>query len=607
MIVPIYDTFLKKQLSLFKIQFISIQTFFRLLKASLTILILSFQCNLCSSDLSLEAAPKIDQLARTIVSKMTDEEKAGQVIHVTLPGKKISPEAILEISKIKPGGIILFGVNLGDSTQIMNFTKEIQEEARNQKLLPLLISTDQEGGRVIRVKKGVTQFPGAMAIGQTAQADYAKSVGFITSYQLAQLGINVMFAPSLDINNNPNNPVINTRSFGSSLEIVSSLGTAYEEGARKGGALPVIKHFPGHGDTNVDSHLGLPIIEKSLEEISSFELIPFQKSIQNGAKALMSAHIVYPKIDSEYPATLSPKILNGILRQKLNFQGLVFSDAMEMEAISKNYKDLNRGVLAIQAGVDVILMTSYGKNTMEYYEMVLEAIRKKKFIVDGVNLLDEAIVRQVKTKIELGLFHSDLSVLKVDEPIINQYIEQKKKLREEEFAKVQKEDPEILNQKISRDSIRSYKTEFNPISLGEIEKYEFVVKNKKFHKILRERNGRIVSEKSLKKLLKKNTALRLVFDSNDKADIDRITNLLKNKSYKECILLHTGNPFLEFPKIKNVKILFSFSPTKQSLKALIEKGFSDETTPIPPADLIFSDSMDKNLPKKEIGKLKNKS
>ena len=264
-----------------------------------------------SRNTPIELKKEIEILADEILSKMTDEEKIGQIIHIAIPQNFLDPVAIEEIRKIKPGGIILFGMNFGTKDEILKLTTDLQNEANSLGIMPFLISTDQEGGRVIRIKS-VQDFPGAMAIGQVGNESFAEKVGFFTSNQLNSHGINLLLAPVLDINNNPENPVINTRSFGSDLNTVLKMSSAYQKGAMDGGAIPVVKHFPGHGDTNIDSHLGLPVIQKNLEELLQSELIPFQKSIENGIRAVMSAHIVYPKLDPEYPATLSPKILKMI-------------------------------------------------------------------------------------------------------------------------------------------------------------------------------------------------------------------------------------------------------------------------------------------------------
>lgn len=226
----------------------------------------------------------LDTKAWAITEAMSEEELVGQTIHIAIPQKTVDAVALEEIAATKPGGIILFGKNLGKKEEILSLTRGLQIAAKDQGLPPFFISTDQEGGRVFRVQDGITPYPGAMAVGQTGSTEWGEVVGFVTSYELRNLGLNFLFAPVLDINNNPLNPVINTRSFGSDSKRVSDVAVAYERGARAGGCLPVIKHFPGHGDTTVDSHLGLPIINKSLAELEALELIPFKRSIEGVQK-----------------------------------------------------------------------------------------------------------------------------------------------------------------------------------------------------------------------------------------------------------------------------------------------------------------------------------
>lgn len=543
-------------------------------------------CKLKSNEiLTKEIKEKIYKQATEIVSKMSVEEKAGQVIHIAIPSKIVDEKTVAEIKKIKPGGIILFGMNLGTKQEIQNLTYDLQKLAKENQIPPFFISTDQEGGRVIRIENGITSFPGAMAIGQTANPSFAEKVGFITSYQANQLGVNIIFAPVLDINNNPKNPVINTRSFGSYLEQVLQMGVAYEKGARRGGSLPVIKHFPGHGDTNIDSHLGLPIIHKTLEELTNFELIPFQKAIENGAKAVMSAHIVYPKIDSKYPATLSPNILRGILREQLGFSGIVFTDAMEMHAISKNFQEENRGSLAILAGADIVLLTSYGKTSQEYYEMILESIEKGEFKQGERDLLDEALIRQIASKIEQGLFFHPESYFQIQDESIKNYFTEWEKIRNQEYSRLKQEGISKLNEEISMQSIRSYKKLFEPLKLENLSEYEFIIQNKRLQNAFRKIG---VSTISIKKFLKKsnrNQKKVIVFDLKDAEELKKLLKKLKKYKNQKIVFLNYGNPFLEYPKWENLEIVFSFSPTKTSFEALVRRLFGD--TPIQKAQLIF--------------------
>ena len=535
-----------------------------------------------------ELKSKIQKIATDIVLKMSDEEKAGQVIHIAIPGKDLDDVAISEIKRIKPGGIILFGTNLGKSREIFDLTESLQEQAKKQKLLPLFISTDQEGGRVIRVKKGVTEFPGAMALGQTGNEKYAYDVGFITSYQLNRLGINLLLAPSLDINNNPDNPVINTRSFGSDLETVNKIATSYERGARDGGALPVIKHFPGHGDTNVDSHLGLPIIEKDMEQILNFELIPFQKAIENGARAVMSAHIVYPKIDPNFPATLSKDILTGILRERFKFDGIIMTDAMEMDAISKNYKKEKRGNLAILSGADIVLLTSWGKTSAEYYDMILDGIKKKEFIIGDRDFLSEALVRQISAKIEFGLFQNSNSPIEVLEPEIVQALLTRESKIKEKIAEYKKINIKEYNLKISSDSIKTLNYPFSPPSPETSATYQFFLTKNYLIEEAKTNRFTVLSEKKFLKALKKGGKFRFVLDSNSQTDLDKISKYMKQTPDSEFILLHTGSPFLRFPESPNLSTILSFSITKASQISMFRRIFqSSPEEKVQPCNLIL--------------------
>ncbi len=555
-----------------------------LLLSNLLIFFLSLPIPLFSEESLQEFRNEIKNKAIEIVRRMNDEERAGQILHVTIPGKEINEVAISEIKRIKPGGIILFGVNLGSSKEIRNLNESLQAQAKNYNLQPLFISTDQEGGRVIRVKKGVTEFPGAMALGQTANTKYAYDVGFITSYQLNRLGINFLLAPSLDINNNPENPVINTRSFGSDLETVNLIGTSYELGAREGGALPVIKHFPGHGDTNVDSHLGLPIIEKDFEQIMNFELVPFQKSIEKGARAVMSAHIVYPKIDPKYPATLSREILTGILREKLKFDGLVITDAMEMHAISKNYTKEKRGVLAILSGADIVLLTSWGKTSIEYHDMILDAIKKNEFMVGERDLLEEALVRQISAKIEFGLY-SGIHSTNLSEPIQNYYSSRESKIKEKllEYKKINLRD---YNLQISSDSIKTLSGEFSPLSPEASRLYQFFFTKKYLIEEAKTNRFPVISEKKFLKTFRKGG--KFVLDSNTQSDLDKIAKYMKEAKNSEVLLLHTGSPYLQFPESPKLTVILSFSITKASQISLFRKVFqSSPEEKVQPCNLIL--------------------
>jgi len=538
------------------------------------------------SNRSDDLKKEVEILADEILSKMTDEEKIGQIIHIAIPKNHLDPVALEEIKKLKPGGIILFGMNFGTKEEIIKLNSDLQKEAELLGILPFLISTDQEGGRVIRVKS-VQDFPGAMALGQIGNEAYTEKVGFITSYELSSHGVNLLLAPVLDINNNPENPVINTRSFGSDMGLVLKMASNYQKGAMEGGAIPVVKHFPGHGDTNIDSHLGLPVIQKNEDELFQMELIPFQKSIELGIRVVMSAHIVYPKLDPDLPATLSPKILNGILRKKMNFDGVIITDAMEMKAIADNYFDKKPGKLAILAGADIILLTSWGKTTSDYKSMLEDAVKEKAFEIDGKNLLNEAVKRQIILKLENGLLPS--TCCKSPKIYLEKFLKEKREFSKKKYSETfSKESPAEFNRMLSKKSIRSYGKQFVSLSEKELSKTEFFVKDPYLKTVLKKMKMKSVKVSKLGKIFSKSKNARLVLASEKLEDLAEIQKIIQKNPKRKIILLHYGSPFFEFPKGENLQILFSFSPTEGSLEALgnsLSRKYRN--TPVEVPNLIF--------------------
>lgn len=346
-----------------------------------------------------------DKLLGQILAGMDVAARAGQPIHIAVPGTELNEQNRKIISDLKPGGIIFFGFNLKDAAQIQKFTSDLQKLATELKLPPFLISTDQEGGYVKRVQDGVLLTPPARNLGDTGDIELCRATGYYVSRDLGKLGVNVFFAPIVDINNNPKNPVIGLRSFGTTIKAVQDCALPFERGARiayaAGGAMPVIKHFPGHGDTHVDSHWALPVIEKKLDELRQFEFVPFRDAIQSGAPAVMTAHILYPEIDKDVPATLSEKWLTGVLRNDLNFKGLVFTDAMEMSALSKHYASINRPVTALKAGADVLLYTSWQEEPAEGAKQIADEFKAAPAAARDTpaSALERAILNQLRAKL----------------------------------------------------------------------------------------------------------------------------------------------------------------------------------------------------------------
>ncbi|UXH78905.1 beta-N-acetylhexosaminidase [Roseateles amylovorans] len=273
----------------------------------------------------------------------------GRLVMVDIQGKTLDAATAAFIRDHQIRAVCLFRKNLGTEAEVRQLTRDLREAMGPDALIGL----DQEGGSVVRATF-LPQAPSAMALGAAGDEALAESVGAAVAQGLRGIGINWNFAPVTDINNNAANPVIAERSFGETAETVTRLAGAWMRGSLAAGVACCIKHFPGHGDTHVDSHLDLPTVDKTREQLNALELRPF-KALRDLAPSMMTAHIVYPKIDPAYPATLSRRILGGILREEWGYDGVVITDALMMKAIAERYGYAKAAVLAINAGADMIL------------------------------------------------------------------------------------------------------------------------------------------------------------------------------------------------------------------------------------------------------------
>ncbi len=342
----------------------------------------------------------------TLIDKMSVDEKVGQLLMVGFGGKQVSNVVKAHITKRFSGGIILYARNIETPEQVAGLTKELQlVTQQNPNRIPLFIAIDQEGGIVTRLKKGATILPGNMALGATRDKRLAEQAGELTGVELASVGVNINFAPVLDVNNNPHNPVIGTCAYGESPELVSELGTAYIRGLQRHNVLAAAKHFPGHGDTHIDTHRKLPTVSHDIKRLNTVELAPFRAAIDAQVAAIMSAHILYPALDREVPATLSHAILTGLLREQLGFKGLIVTDDLEMKAIDRHYQTGRASVMAVQAGADIVLVPWNLKKQQEAYNALRNAVRRGKI---SSNRLDESVRRILTAKRTLGTFEYQL-------------------------------------------------------------------------------------------------------------------------------------------------------------------------------------------------------
>ena len=292
-------------------------------------------------------------------TSMTLEQAVGQQFLLTFEGREVPPDQFLAVLRRQHvGGVVLFRhKNMGNLAELRGLTHALQRAAAESGQPPLLIAADQEGGQLIAVDQ-TTPFPGNMALGAAGSDKLAYRVGRAIGKELSAVGINVDFAPVCDVNSNPLNPVIGTRSFGEDPKLVARMSAALIRGLQSSGVAATAKHFPGHGDTSSDSHRGAPIVRHDAKRIRSVELLPFRAAVDAGVRLVMTAHIVMPALNggsNELPATLSRKILRDLLRHKMRFNGVIVSDALDMHAMEQGSGYVAETMAAVAAGIDLLL------------------------------------------------------------------------------------------------------------------------------------------------------------------------------------------------------------------------------------------------------------
>lgn len=340
-----------------------------------------------------------------ILARMTLEQKVAQLMVIGFDGPTFDAGAREMVEKYQVGGIIFFARNVESPAQVARLTNALQAAARKSTGVGLLIAIDQEGGRVARLtaNKGFTEFPGAMALGATSAdlrhaADYTRRVGEAMGAEMIAVGLNTNFAPDLDVNNNPANPVIGIRSYSSAPARVAELGVAYIDGLQGRGVLAFGKHFPGHGDTAVDSHADLPVVGHNRARLDAVEFVPFKAAIAQHIAGIMSAHVSFPAIETTpgLPGTLSGKVLTDLLRRELHFDGLVATDSLEMGALGRSGFPAPRAASrALQAGADLLLFNAGHRIHQAAIEQVVADVRSG--IIPQARL-DEAVRRTLRAK-----------------------------------------------------------------------------------------------------------------------------------------------------------------------------------------------------------------
>lgn len=333
---------------------------------------------------------------------LTVEEKVGQLLMTYVNGDQVNQESKRLIKKTNLGGVILYRyVNkLENPKQIKNLCNNLQQLSE----IPLFIATDQEGGRVAHLKKGFTQSLGNGFLGKSHDKQLTYSTYHQMGKEMHEVGINMNFAPVVDVNSNPENPIIGDRSFSSQPKQVVSLGKQAVSALLDSSTIPCLKHFPGHGDTKIDSHLVLPVVDKSLKELKKIELYPFQK-LAAISPVIMTAHILFPQIDEKNPATLSSFFLQKLLREQWGFEGVIITDSLTMKGILQNHPIEEAAIKAFEAGCDILLIggevldpkstETHVEEIISIYHALLDAVYSGRISEKRV---DQSVERILKLK-----------------------------------------------------------------------------------------------------------------------------------------------------------------------------------------------------------------
>lgn len=331
------------------------------------------------------------------MQKMTVEAKVAQLLMFGFPGTTVSPFLKSFILEHGLGGVIHFARNIENPRQLAQLNGELQSLAQQSANgIGLFIGADQEGGTVARLTQGVAVPPSAMALGAVDDEAVTESICAVSGLELAATGTNMVFAPVVDVNSNPFNPVIGVRSFGEQAPRVAKHGAAAVRGYQRYVAA-VAKHFPGHGDTELDSHLSLPVVHHGRQRLEEVEFLPFKEAIAQKVLGIMTAHVVFPAIEQTpgLPATLSYRVLTELLRKEFGFEGLIITDCMEMAAIADTFGTVEAAVMAVEAGADLILISQTEARQIGAFEAIVAAVKSGRISEER---LDQSLERILKVK-----------------------------------------------------------------------------------------------------------------------------------------------------------------------------------------------------------------
>lgn len=339
---------------------------------------------------------------------MTDalRAKIGRLLAVGLPGPTLDADTQERLIDLRPGCVILFKRNVETPEQVRGLTHDLHALPGSP-----IVAIDQEGGRVARIKEPLTLLPPAADIGACGDVELAYQTGRILARELRSLGIDLNFAPVLDVLSHPDNDVIGDRAYGTTPEDVSAMALAVHRGMSDGGLISCGKHFPGHGGTVEDSHFDLPIDARPRTELEATDLLPFRAAIAANVPMLLTAHVIYPALDPNAPATLSRPVTQGLLREELGFEGVIGTDDMDMKAISDHHPAGEAAVLAVEAGCDMVLVCQALESAVESRDALVDAVERGRLAADtidrSIERIEQLSQRREATPVETCEFPCD--------------------------------------------------------------------------------------------------------------------------------------------------------------------------------------------------------
>ncbi len=511
------------------------------------------------------------------------KRKIGQMIVAGFEGTSVTEEIRALITKYHVGNIILFDRNCKTPKQVFNLVKDLQSLAMESNGAPLFVTIDQENGMVARLYQGVTHFPGNMAQGAVNNAEDTYNIGKFTGEGLGALGINFNLAPSLDVNNNPKNPVIGVRSFGDDPSMVGELGAKCINGMQDAGIIATAKHFPGHGDTVVDSHIGLAAVPHDKERLNKVELYPFKKAIEAGVKAIMTAHIIFPAFESrELPATLSYNVLTKLLREELGFKGLIITDCMEMKAIDNHFKTEEGVPMAIKAGADLICISHTFEKQVKSIEKILEKIEMGELTEDIIdNRVERILEEKSKLKLTDGLSKEFNDIEKLMDKA--EHISLAEKVSQESITVIKNQG--IIPLKAKKILVIASKTRVitgaegfrEEISFGRVLK-DALVNSDVNYKEIDINLSKVQAEEIAKESKNYEAAVICTINGTTfSSQIDLVKEVLKEN--EDVLLIPMRNPY-DYLELRDVKgCILPYEYTKNSMKSLI-KVLKGEVTPV---------------------------